>query len=282
MKMKKITYSLTLAVLVALAGLCTTLQAQPQRTSHEQVKRLIERIEQGTDVFRDSLKDALDKSRLDDTRREDNINQFVKEFEQATDRLKDRYGDNNTAVATVEEVLRRGTFIDNFVERHWLSQRAQRDWRNVYRNLNDLARAYGVGWDWSSPASNPYRISQEAMKGLLERIEKHSDNFRASLDDALDKSRFDGSKREDNINNFVKDFEVATDNLKDRFDDDYSAVGAASEVLRRGAMIDHFMQRHALTPRAQSDWAALRTDLDELARAYNVSMSWKNWTITIP
>jgi hypothetical protein len=280
--MKKITYSLALAVLVALAGLFTTIEAQPYRSSHEEVKKLLERIEQGTDVFRNSLKEALDKSRLDDTKREDNINQFVKEFEQATDRLKDRYSDKSTAVVTVEEVLQRGTAIDNFVERHWLSQRAQRAWGNLYRDLNELARAYGVGWDWSSPTTNPYRVSQQEMKKLMERIEKHSDNFRASLDEALDKSHFDGSKREDNINNFVKDFEVATDNLKDRFSDDYSAVGAASEVLRRSARIDNFMQRHALTPRAKSDWGVLRADLDELARAYNVSMSWNNWIITIP
>jgi hypothetical protein len=280
--MNRTTYSLTLTALVALSGLFTMVRAQhPYRANHEQVKKLIEHIEQGTDTFRTSLKHALDQSRFDDTRAEDNINQFIKEFEQASNRLKERFSDNNTAVVAAEEVLRRGTVIDKFMKRHWLSQGVQREWRNLYRNLNELARAYHVGWNWSGPVIQPYRVSQAEMKTLMTRIERQADSFRVSLDEALDKSRFDASKREDNINQFVKDFEVATDHLRERFADDYAAVGAASEVLRRGALIDRFMQRHYLTTRVQNDWRLLRDNLDELARAYNMSMSWKSWTITI-
>lgn len=280
--MKRTIYSLVLAAMIALAGLFTTAQAQqPYRANHEQVKNLIERIEKGADAFRASLKNALEKSPLDETRAEGNINQFVKDFEHATNRLKDRFGDDNTAVAAAEEVLQRGAVINSFVERRWLSQQAQRDWRNLHRELSELARAYHVGWSWSNSTIHPYRVSQDNMKSLMEWIERRSDSFRASLDDALDKSRFDGSKREDNINQFVRDFEVATDHLKDRYADTYSAVGSVSEVLRRGALINHFMQRHTLTSRAQNDWRLLRGNLDELARAYNVSMNWKDWTITI-
>ncbi|MDQ3009800.1 MAG: hypothetical protein M3X11_03730 [Acidobacteriota bacterium] len=280
--MKRVIYSMALVALVALAGLSTTVRAQqPYRANHDQVKNLIDRVEKDADAFRASLKDALDKSRFDDTKAEDNINQYVKDFEHATNRLKDRFGDDNTAVAAAEEVLRRGAVIDSFVDRRWLSQRVQRDWRNLHRDLSELARAYHVGWSWSNSAIQPYRVSQDNMKHLVEWTEKRADSFRASLDEALDKSRFDGSKREDNINQFVKDFEVATNHLKDRYADNYSAVGAVTEVLRRGALIDRFMQRHPLTSRAQNDWRLLRGNLDELARAYNVSMSWKDWTVTI-
>ncbi|MEP7343109.1 MAG: hypothetical protein ABI977_35620 [Acidobacteriota bacterium] len=280
--MKRMIYSLALAAVITLAGLSTTIQAQqPYRANHEQVKNLIERVEKDADAFRAGLKDALDKSHFDDTKAEDNINQYVKDFEHATNRLKDHFGEDNTAVAAAEEVLRRGAVIDSFVDRRWLSQRVQRDWRTLHRDLSELARAYHVGWSWSNSTIQPYRVSQDNMKQLVEWIEKRSDSFRASLDDALDKSRFDGSKREDNINGFVKDFEVATDQLKDHYADNYSAVGAVTEVLRRGALIDHFMQRHPMTSRAQNDWRLLRGNLDELARAYNVSMSWKNWTVTI-
>ncbi|MEO6724417.1 MAG: hypothetical protein ABIU20_10045 [Blastocatellia bacterium] len=280
--MKRVIYSMALAALVALAGLSTTVRAQqPYRANHDQVKNLIDRVEKDADAFRASLKDALDKSRFDNTKAEDNINQYVKDFEHATNRLKDRFSDDNTAVAAAEEVLRRGAVIDSFVDRRWLSQRVQRDWRNLHRDLSELARAYHVGWSWSNSTIQPYRVSQDNMKQLVEWTEKRADSFRASLDEALDKSRFDGSKREDNVNQFVKDFEVATNHLKDRYADNYSAVGAVTEVLRRGALIDRFMQRHPLTSRAQNDWRLLRGNLDELARAYNVSMSWKDWTVTI-
>jgi ElaB/YqjD/DUF883 family membrane-anchored ribosome-binding protein len=280
--MKRVSYGVALAALLTLAGLATTAQAQrPYRPTHEYLKSLIERIEKNTDAMRTNIDAALDRSRFDGSRSEDNINEFVKEFEQAADRLKDRFSDDNAAAPAVEELLRRGQAIDSFLRRHWLSQRAQRDWRNIYRDLNTLARAYHVGWSWTSPTMYPYRVSNDEMKRLMEWTEKRADSFRASLDEALDKSRFDGTKREDDINQFVRDFEVATDNLRERFNDNYSAVGAASEVLKRGALIDRFMQRHALTTRAQNDWRLLRDNLDEIARAYNVSMNWKNWTINI-
>jgi hypothetical protein len=280
--MKKTTYGLALAALITLAGFSLTARAQqPYRANHEQVKNLIERIEKGADAFRTSTKAALNQSRLDDTKAEDNINQYLKDFENATKLLKDRFNDDNTAVAAAEEVLRRGAVIDNFVDRRWLSHKAQRDWRNLHRDLSELARAYHVGWSWSNAAIYPYRVSQENMKQLIASTEKRAEGFRASLDEALDRSRFDGGNREDQINRFVKDFEVATDHLKDRYADNYSAVGSVTEVLRRGALIDHFMMRHNLTSRAQNEWRLLRGNLDELARAYNVSMSWKDWTITI-
>lgn len=280
--MKRRTNAIVPALLVAMLWLSATALAQrPYRASHEHVKAMIERLEKGTDVFRNSLKAALDQSRFDGRKAEDNINQFVKDFEQATDRLKDRFGDDNTAVAAAEEVLRRGAVIDLFIQRNWLSQQVQRDWRSLYRDLNGLARVYHVGLSWSGSSMHPYRVSNDEIKNLLMWTEKRADSFRASLDEALDKSRYDGTKHEDNINQFVKDFEIATDHLRERYADDYTAVGAVSEVLRRGALIDRFMQHNTLTSRAQNDWRLLRDNLDELARAYSVSMSWRDWTLTL-
>ncbi len=119
--MKRTTYSLALTAVIALAVLGITARAQrPYRASHEQVKNLIERIEEGTDALRASIKEALDRSRFDDTKPENNINQLVKDFEQAADRLKERFSDDNAAVAAAEEVLRRGAAIDSFTRHHCL------------------------------------------------------------------------------------------------------------------------------------------------------------------
>ena len=79
---------------------------------------------------------------------------------------------------------------------------------------------------------------------------------------------------EGDIERFVKEFETATDRLKDHFGRKQAASGDAEEVLRRGAAIDGFMRRFSLSSRAQSDWAALRGNLDELASAYGVTWNW--------
>jgi len=277
--MNRIRCILATAGLIPLLGLAGVALAQ-DRLSDEQVKGLLVRIEKSADSFRKSLDHALDHSRFDDTKAEDEINRYVKDFEAATDRWRKRFDGRDTAPDAAREVLDRAARIDGFMLRHRLTERAQNDWAALRRDLDDLARAYGVTWSWTSGDAQPERASEKEMKALLQRLEQNADRFRGSLKNALEHSRFDGTRREDNINQFVKDFEEATDRLKGRFDDHHAAVGAASEVLRRAARIDGFMRRHELTSRAQDDWSALRRNLDELARAYNVSIDWDSATVT--
>jgi Rad3-related DNA helicase len=126
----------------------------------------------------------------------------------------------------------------------------------------------------SVAAQSAYRLSEKEMKDLLSRIDKQAETFRGSLKQALNHSRFDDSKEEDRINDFVKRFEQATERLKHHYDEKSSASSDVEEVLNRAARIDDFMERHHLSPRAASDWAALRQNLDALAEAYNVSWNW--------
>ena len=127
-------------------------------------------------------------------------------------------------------------------------------------------------------AQEPYRLSEREMKDLLSRIDKQSEVFRGSLKHALNHSSLDDSKAEDRINDFVKGFTEATERLKHRYGEKHSAAADVEEVLKRAARIDDFMTRHQLSPRVESDWAALRKNLDALAEAYNVTWSWTDRT----
>jgi hypothetical protein len=62
--------------------------------------------------------------------------------------------------------------------------------------------------------------------------------------------------------------------LQDRFNDRQDAVADVQEALTRAAYIDRFMQRRNLAARAERDWTALRSDLNQLARYYNVTWNW--------
>ena len=266
---------ITVLIFILCAGVFLPAAAQrPYRLSEQEVKNLLSRIETGADRYRESLKEALGASRYDDTRAENHINQFIKEFEAATDRLKDRFDDSRSAAGLVEGVLSRGVMIDNFMARHVLTTRAQDDWMRLRGELDRLAQAYNVRWGWGGGLTGAYRVSDERVEHLLKQMEGHASQFRKSLDDALDRSRLDETNAEDNINQFVKDFEAAADRLEDRFGEKRSAAGDAEEVLKRAVFINNFMRRHQLTPRAQSDWSNLQRDLDELALAYRVTWRW--------
>jgi hypothetical protein len=123
-----------------------------------------------------------------------------------------------------------------------------------FQNCIELAREYNVSWRWDPytseggyrPVGNvPYRVNDRRVEQILKRIETDNDRFRSSLDSALDASRFNGSREEDNINSFVKDFFEATKPLRDRFND-HKATGAdVQNVLDRAARI-HDSRRAAL------------------------------------
>ena len=120
----------------------------------------------------------------------------------------------------------------------------------------------------------PARANDKEVNSLLERIKKNSETFRKSLDKALDKSPLDSTKREDNVNDFMKEFETATKNLEGRFDKRQDVTNEVTEVLNRAVTIDSFVGRHTLTEQTKSDWLVVRTDLDTLAKYFNVSWTW--------
>jgi O-methyltransferase involved in polyketide biosynthesis len=288
---------------VVSAALASTVMAQvigqPYRLSDEDVEKIIHRIEQQSDTFRASLDDALDKSRFNGSSREDDINAFVKDFYEETKKLHDRFDDHKSTAPDVQSVLERAARIDGFMRRVPLTSRAQDDWSTLKTALDELAAAYDVSWRWGfdnstgyPPASGgypsgsettptgtvvsgiPYRVTDREVEQILHRIEQQSDKFRSAVDEALDKSRLNGTQREDEINAFVKDFYSQTKTLHDHFDDHKSTSADVQSVLERASRIDAFMRRHRLRRNAEKEWSNLKTNLDELARVYNVTWRW--------
>jgi hypothetical protein len=119
---------------------------------------------------------------------------------------------------------------------------------------------------------NNYRDRQ--VRNLLARIETRTDTFKREVDLSLDRSPLNSTNREDRISEFVAEFETATDAMRRGFDSNRNVSSEVNEVLNRANFINRFMTRNRLSTRAQSEWSALRTDLDSLARLYTVSWNW--------
>ena len=258
------------------------IPGQPYRIDDKEVRNMIRRIEQQSDKFRGSLDSALDKSRFDGSTREDDINSFVKDFYEQTKHLHDQFERHKSTAPDVQTVLDRASRIDGFMRRYPLTPRAQEDWAGVKAYLNDLAGAYNVGWQWAGypggpPVSEvPYRISDKEVEQVIRRIEKQSDKFRSALDSALDKSRLDGTRQEDDINTFVKNFYEETKKLRDHFNDHKSTSADVQSVLDRASQIDQFLRRNRLRRRdAEKEWSTLKANLAELAQVYNVPWQWR-------
>jgi len=125
-----------------------------------------------------------------------------------------------------------------------------------------------------------YSVSDQQVAQLLQTIESHGAMFRRSLSAALNRTPLDGTRQEDNINGFVRDFEAAIMNLRDRYRDRRDVSDDVTAVLNRAASIDSFMRRRQLSPDTERDWRQLRSDLDVLANYYAVTWNWNGQAST--
>lgn len=122
----------------------------------------------------------------------------------------------------------------------------------------------------------PYRVTDTQVRNLLTRIESNTDIFRNRLNNALDSSAINGSRREDEVVQNMSEFEQATDRLSRNFDARNVNTTDVQEVLSRASTIDSFMRSRRFPTAVQNQWNTLRTDLNTLAGYYRVAWNWTN------
>jgi hypothetical protein len=281
MKNSRRIVSMFLLIALSCIGLSAKAQRQSSRVNTRQVSDILQRLAQSSERFRNSLKTAVEQSRADG-RPENDINSFERDFENATNQLNDRFRRRRAGAADVQNVLQKASLINDFIGRRRFDAQAQNDWASVRSNLEALASAYAVNWQWNPQTLPPvstsrsHRLSDRELDQLIQRIETGGDTFRSSLTDAFDRSRYDQTRSEGNMNDVVRDFKNATDQLRNRFDARQAVAGDVEHLLEHATPIDTYIRNNKLTDRVQNDWSTLRGDLEGLASAYNIAPNWRN------
>ena len=123
---------------------------------------------------------------------------------------------------------------------------------------------------------NRYRArsySKADVDRIIRRVENQSDRFVNSFDRALDNSRMDGTRREDNLNQRARDLESSLNSLRQEFDrrDRYQDTRSqVSQVLTIASGINGVVKRQRLKNNTERLWTQLRTELNALASVYNL------------
>lgn len=120
------------------------------------------------------------------------------------------------------------------------------------------------------------RYDSRTLRDAARRLDNKSRDFQRHLDSALDRSRIDGTRREDRINDIARDFRDAASDLKNEVGDGRNLNRSADEarrVLQLGSRIDQVMGRQRLNPRAESDWMQIRQDLRVIANIYGLNFN---------
>lgn len=111
------------------------------------LRQAADRLETATDRFARSFDAALDRSRLDGSRRERRLNEHAQHLERAADRFEDRVRDGRVHDRLVDELFDSAGSLDRFLDRARMDRRAERDWAHVEEQLAVIARHFGLrGW----------------------------------------------------------------------------------------------------------------------------------------
>lgn len=274
---------LVVFVLFALAVIGISVQGQQQsnRNADRQVSSILQRLEKNSNKFRNSLNLALVNGRIDETRPQNDINTFEPAFSSAMDQFNDRFTHRQAAAADVQNILQKALPVNGFMSRNRLNLHVQNDWTAVRTDLNALANAYGVSWQWNQQTLPPVILSRSSrlpdseLNQLIRRLETGGDRFRSSLTEAFDRNPYNQTRSEGNMIVAVGDLKNATDQLRNQFDARQPLHEYVERALARATPIDTYLRNNRLTTRAQNDWATLRGELNTLAGAYNLSTNWQ-------
>jgi hypothetical protein len=111
------------------------------------------------------------------------------------------------------------------------------------------------------------------LKDSVQRLDRLTKDFENDMDRALDHSRVDGTRREDEINSSVHDFRRAVGNLKSRVGngrDLNRSVNEADRVLQMAEQIDRVGARR-LDQRTASEWSQIQNELRNISDIYGLS-----------
>jgi len=125
----------------------------------------------------------------------------------------------------------------------------------------------------------PSRAATRQISAILQRLDRSTNTFRDSLNNALVSDRNDETRSQNDINSFEPAFESAFDQFRDRFTLRVAVGADLQSVLLKASPVNGFMARNHLHAQVQNDWAQVRTDLNMLASTYGISWQWNRPTL---
>jgi hypothetical protein len=278
--LKSIVSVFTLLAFSIVIGVSLQAQPQPNRNNTRQVGNMLQRLERSSSRFRNSLNLALVQVGVDQMRPQNDVSTFESGFEVAIKQFRDQFTRRLAVAADVESILQKASPINSFITQNTLTPRVKNDWTSVRTDLNTLANAYGVSWQWNQltplkvDANGSFRLSETELNQLIQRVENGGDTFRETLTDAFFRRPYDRTRSEGNMNDALRGFKKATDQLRIRFDARQLVADDVRRVLDQATPLDNFIRDNPLTDRVKIDWSTLRRDLSVLASAYDVAPSW--------
>ena len=260
------------------AGMATTGLSQFGNANDASIRDVVRRIQTRTDSLQRAVQNAADRNNY----RVDDINRLIFDFESSLNQLDRRIGTRRANSSDAQAVLDRAAQIDNFFTANRLGAGSRREWQAIRPDVDQLAGFYSLNVPWNSGSvggagDNNYNLSDFQMRQLIDRLNVRSATFSRSLRQDLNRASNNDRYSRDEVLRQLSDFETALTQLRNRVNSRQSSSSDARTVLDRAAFLNNYISNRQLAYQTENSWSTMRTDLDQLASAFNIAWNWSNY-----
>jgi uncharacterized protein YcfJ len=244
------------------------------------IRDVVRRIQTRTDSLQRAVQNASDRNNY----RVDDINRLILDFESALNQLDRRLGSRRQNSSDAQVVLDRAAQIDNFFAANRLGAGSRREWQAIRPDVEQLATFYNLNTPWNSSSGgvfqggdNNYNLNDFQMRQLVDRLNTRSATFSRNLRNDLNRGTYNDRSSADEVRRQLSDFETALTQLRNRVNSRQSSSSDARNVLDRAAFLNNYITNRQLSYQTENNWTTLRTDLDQLASAFNIAWNWSTY-----
>ena len=253
-----------LASALALWSSPALAQDRPERLSDKDVKVLIEQVDTGRDKFEGNLDGRFKDSTLRGPSGETKVAGALQDYQDSTQKLKDRFTPDYSASAEAATVLKQSMGIDTFMEGSDSGMKGRGEWDQQSTYLRHLAEAYGTTFPLPDGAT-VRRMNDKETSGFATAIAAAAGRFKTDLDKAgtLAKPDRDAAKKDADL--LIKHANA----VKSRTSDGKLATPELRQLVEQVARLQAFVTAHPIPTMA--NWEAVQTSFGKLQQAFGVT-----------
>jgi hypothetical protein len=252
------------AMALALSPLFLTAQTVPARPPDKDIKALIEQVEQNRDKFEDALPGDLKNGKLRGPNGETDVSDFLKDYKDNINKLKDRFTDDYSASTELGTVLQQATRIDVYMKNQPISAKGRSEWDREAASLKSLAEAYGT--TFPTPDGAPVRrINDKETAQSADAFKTAASHFKDNIDknSTVPKADRDAAKKE------VDTLSKLADQIKSRAGDGKPASAEFQQLVTQTAKVQSWIDAHPV-PAAAADWQDVQQQMTKLRQAFGM------------
>lgn len=150
-----------------------------------QMRQLIQRLDSRSATFSRSFR--LDLNRNNDRYSADEIRRHLSEYETALVQVRNRVNSRQSTSADVRELLEHASYLNSYVNDRQLSYQTENNWSTLRQDIDRLASAYNIAWNWSQLPDNDYGQNdgrRRDLTGTFRLNPSRGDDARQAVDAA--------------------------------------------------------------------------------------------------